>query len=71
MSTRDDRTVRDDFREPDTRARPYDSAAPASSAPLMKDGRRVRRIDCSASAEQRASRDSSGVGDESITPRNA
>ena len=58
MSTRDDLRVRDDLQDDETTPRQHGAVAPGSPVSPNRDrGPQVRRIDCSASAEYRATQD--------------
>jgi hypothetical protein len=58
MSPRDDLSARDDLKDAETGTRQPGTVVPGSPvSPNSDRGRQVRRIDCSASAEHRATQD--------------
>ena len=60
MSPRDDLRVRDDLQDDETKPGQHGAVSPGSPvSPNSDHGPKVRRIDCSASAEYRATQDQS------------
>ena len=58
MPTRDELEARDDLQDTETQNRQHSPVLPASAvSPSSDRGRKVRHIDCSASAEYRATQD--------------